>query len=302
MSIEPFPSQKSEVEIHPDKIFPGFMHIVQDPTQNYNVLEIDGYEVATNFSADDIANLLEAPSESDIFGHPYFRHIKPSGIDIIAAGQYFIKEPFIDPKADQQYVITEDSNGKYINCLKDDHQDNIGGSKILMEKLGFQYKQNGGVERFPSPKTIKAHAEKLGVNVQLFPDEGHLDGVSYLNVFANGRYPIATGKEEFYAHDTTDDHLTAVVLGGELLRDTLRDAAREALGGNDVANAAKSIDQFTAHLRANVAPTEVPLMGPISVEKLYEIGQQLGITEEKVDEILNVAKTNARNFEMEVKE
>lgn len=261
-------------------------------------LTIDGFTTRTNLPPDNI------PLVSDTSKHPYDRSLRPSALDDLPVGSYRINHPS-SPDEDfaRKIILTEDEHGKYVNFVSTGLFENLGSSLRLMEMLGYKFPRDSSELQVPTPETLRARAAELGVDITLLPDEDHIDNVTYLQVFAAGSYPVATGDAEYYTHDTQDDHLTAVVLGAEPLRDALQGAAQFALEKDtDHQNRyAAGIDHFTAYLRGVVSPTYNSMPYPYTEKTLRTAGQEIGLTDEDVTDILETARANARSYGMELR-
>jgi len=189
------------------------------------------------------------------------------------------------------------------------------GSDELMTALGYEIAEVEGkldIAAIPTPETAQVAARKLGVDLEYIDTEYALiPGKEYLRAYADGKYPAS---KKNFKHDFEDDHITAMVLGGETLKKALKVAATEGLRDGEVIVyethsktdlAATSLDSFTAELRAVVAP-HAQIAGEAYSEQqgrktLYTRGARIGMSHETVDEILATAQANARKFNMPVK-
>lgn len=238
--------------------------------------------------------------------HPARRSILPSAIDTMPVGAFQIGNPDTsDPRYARKVTITEDVDGKYINQIADMGLiKNIGGTEGMMTALGYKFDKSGygtQVNAAPSPATIQKNAAKLGVEIQFFDDQKLIDGKSYLEAFVDGKFPVSTASAEYYLHDTRDDHLTAMVIGGTPLKNALRDAAKQALeSGADTNAVAKEVDDYTAYLRGAVSPTHNNLDHPYSDYEVRTIGERIGISAQKTAEIFATARANAQQWGMEL--
>jgi hypothetical protein len=187
------------------------------------------------------------------------------------------------------------------------------GASGLMEQLGFVVSPEGKwASESPTPDTFRSKAAALGVDVRFFPDFNLVPAHEYLDTFKNGQYPVALGSGEYYAHDTSDDHITAMVFGGEELKDTLAAAAIRALETGDdalVSDAAAEIDHYTAALRGVINPHGLDTEGPRAEfmaangrKTFHRIGSRLGISPESSDRILTLAQARARQYGIPVQE
>lgn len=261
-----------------------------------DIHDINGFATRTNIPED--LDIFDNSSKTD---HPHRSNLLPSAIDGLPTGEYAIGSPDSDePAFDRKIIVTEDESGRYIEGLKTGLIDNLGSNRKLMQALGYKFQGFGGLNAAPMPETLKQHAADLGVDVEFFPNQGLIDSSDYLGAFSRGAYPVATGNAEYYAHDTQDDHITAMVLGGEPLKAALAHVASEALAvGEDLDNYADAIDRFTAYLRGSVAPTYNQMPMAYDKNTLQFVGQGIGMSESEIDEIFATAHKNAESFGMD---
>lgn len=188
----------------------------------------------------------------------------------------------------------------------------VPGTSKIMRGLGYEVAEIDGHESIvavPTPETVKHAAEQLGVSVELYPETGYINAPEYLGTFARGAYPIAGGNESNYGHDIGDDHLTAMVLGGEPLRDVLQEVSQEALDSNNpelMKSVTADIDTFTGELRRIVSPGQQASLGEAySEQKGYytflDTANKLGLSKDQVDIILTKAIATAEKFGMPVR-
>jgi hypothetical protein len=259
--------------------------------------DINGFSTRTNIPEG--LDIFDKSSKTD---HPHRSSLLPSAIETLPTGEYAIGLPDSDePAFDRKITIIEDETGRYIEGMQTGLVENIGSNRQLMQALGYKFQQGfNSANMAPMPETLKAHAAKLGVDVVFFDDQGLIASDGYLGAFSRGEYPVATGNAEYYAHDTQDDHITAMVLGGEPLKRALAHVASEALAtGEDLDNYADAIDRFTAYLRGSVAPTYNQMPMAYDRNTLQFIGQGIGMSEVEVDEIIGTARENAESFGMD---
>lgn len=181
-------------------------------------------------------------------------------------------------------------------------------STRLMEALGYRIADQNGevvVDGVPTPATVKEAARKLGVDIHFFEDADIIPGDQYLGVIAAGKYPASYGE---YKHDIEDDHLTAVVLGAEPLRDALAQVASASLKGEGlpVNQAALRIDQLTAVLRAVISSHSEFQGEEFGTQKGRQSfmvrAAEIGIAHDQADAILRTAQANAKAYGLDVKE
>lgn len=265
---------------------------------------IDGHTVEMDLPPGILPSEPTPPGEHP--SHPFYRPLLPSALEELPAGSYTVQKPTSPNVRDfDRYInVTEDPEGKRINYIADGLHMNLGRNNNLMTKLGYTFERGlNGIEvgSVPLPSLLQRRAAELGVDVQFFPDQKVIDSPSYLDAFAKGAYPVSTASAEYYTHDTQDDHLTAMVLGGEPLKTALQEAAIEALSSDtNLDNIAGGFDQFTAYLRGTVSPTYNMMQLPYGRNTMHVAGERIGLTPEKVDEILATAQNNALAFGMEV--
>ena len=202
-------------------------------------------------------------------------------------------------ESDEGKVVDRDSMGGM--------WEHPGGVEDLMSDLGYVFVEDDAGNKMlagiPTPETVKEAALKLGVEIEYCDGDPYIDGNVYLGAYRDGKYPASYGH---YKHDIEDDHITALVLGGEQLKDALAGAAGRALDNGDeqvIKDAARDIDAFTATLRSVVAPGI--LLGEAYGETkgratLVRIGAGIGIDQENVDQILKTAQESAEEYGMDV--
>lgn len=172
----------------------------------------------------------------------------------------------------------------------------------LLGKLGYVLAQNKRITALPTPTTFQHAASQHGVSVRIFDGSGRINDVEYLQSFAEGHYPVAAGKENYYLHDISDDHATAMLLGGAPLRDALQGAAAYALeeGKTDVVPGA--IDNYTSLLRLVVVDDgytfdsidQRVMKAPSAVAALHDNGQKMQLPAEMTNGVIEAAYDNAR--------
>jgi|GEM_PF-908422 len=250
--------------------------------------------------------------------------LRPTALDTIPVGKFSVtgeletfddnfqpitmtlNRPIEAAQTDKGKVVSTESFGK----LQDEWklQPDMGD---LMEALGYVTETSDGYRRItaiPTPDTIKRAASKLGVDIKLFPDDGYIPGIDYLQTFADGQYPVSTGKSEFYKHDIEDDHLTSMALGGEPLKSALRTVAAAALqqGEAVIDDTARGIDSLTNALRGVVATSSEFLGSAFGKEASRATFQakaaNIGISAEVANEIIAVAQENGRKYNLHVQQ
>lgn len=288
---------------------------------NLHIEILEGIEYVTNLPEG--ISVFEPTAEGSVVLHPSRRSLLPSAIDAVPAGEYIVKMPESTDGVgsvfdrDKIIVITDSLDGKRINRIhNNDLIKNAGRTETLMTALGAKFEETildegteyetkvyGALKAIPTPNTLRAKAAELGVDIKFIPDQGLIDSKTYLRTFAESKFPVSSASAEYYAHDTSDDHLTAMVLGAEPLKVALRDAAGVALKRNDNLNdMASGVDIFTALLRETLADTYNGSGVRVTPSNLRACGEYIGLADETVDEILKTAQANARKYGIEVRE
>jgi hypothetical protein len=243
--------------------------------------------------------------------------IQPAKLDEVPLGNYVITrrawrldpaKGVSEPELDRQIIVSEGPRGRVFNPDAFKHRDlnkqTNEGTQVLMRALGYAVGADGKIEGTPTPLTIKENALRLGVDIDLL-ETGAIDGRRYLRSYAAGKYPVGAGEEYWYAHDINDDHVTAMVLGGQPLKELLRTAATNVLAANapnrenyegvtSIDDAASAMDTFTNSLGGLLYNRR----GQISegYEGMLRAGTQLGITKQQIDELIISARTKAQVF------
>lgn len=250
----------------------------------------------------------------------------PTKLDAIPIGQFSVSgteeqlDEWFKPKpvtVSRPVAVRETDKGKVIDLESFGAEASRWriepGTSELMTALGYVVAKNGGgydtIAAVPTPETVKKAAAEQGVEIEFFPEHGYIPGSKYLTAFKEGKYPASSGKSVQYKHDIEDDHLTAMVLGGEPLKEALSTAATAALETNDdstINTISQSIDTFTATLRAVIA-SHSQLLGEAygkesGRQTLEECGEDCGIAPEVTAQILATAQAKAHTLNMPVNE
>ena len=274
-----------------------------EPPVDWRRETLDGITFETNLPEGHMP--FEPTAEGMDAVHPARRRLLPSALDALPAGEYVVKKDDTLWQ-DRKIHIIEDNDGKRIDVESTIRTFSNRETKALMQELGFVTSSGGTIREIPTPQTLVEHAARLGVRVHTFPDQGIIKSEDYLQAFRDGEYPVSTGSEQYYLHDSSDDHLTTMVLGGETLRTALQESASRALEGReDLDKYAETIDDFTAQLRAVIAPTlNRPRYDDSEArgrESLHELGKKIGLDPGRVDEIIRATQDKARTFAIPVK-
>ena len=270
----------------------------------------DDYE--TNLPAD--VNVFDSTDSR----MPLYESINPGKLDDLPEGNYFIKgtNPANGSPVDKLMELVLTNDGKYLpsggwhkfgNSI--DLQYTLGAEPLL-ELVGFAFTEQGTL--IPTPITVQRHLKDAGVEAELFADTGAITPEDYVRSFRNGKYPISTGQEGYYAHDIQDDHVTGVILGGELFRDSLSKALEHVfsedgtlqISTEELGALAEGIDRFTQTLRAVTTFSTVTLGEAYGKEKgrqtLMGNGVTIGFDSDTVSQILEASQKRALDLGLEI--
>ena len=266
-----------------------------------------------------------APADSEISSKKPYEQVNPGKLDELPGGIYEIKGT--DPTKEENFIIGTTNkvsksmeivlynDGKYLSSVNQ-----IGNlrpeagpeSNTLLEKVGFVFTDERTL--IPTPLTAQKKLKEAGIDAELFPDTGIIPPTEYVEAFRNGKYPIATGEEGYYSHDIQDDHVTGVILGGEVLKNTLSKALESKISEDgtpivpieEIGVLAENIDRFTQTLRAVTTESSVVLGEAYGIEKgrqtLFKYGMAIGMDEEQIGQILEASQQKARELELPVKQ
>ena len=275
---------------------------------------IGGTEYQTNIP--DGIDVLHIPNDSAL----EYSTVIPSGLDSLSPGEYTTHgledsgDFFAGGKQESEKKIKINLNQYGKTVSSDSLRARFMLSQDagqLVQVVGFDVSEaNSGVfiSGIPTPETVKSACSLVGVDVRLMPEFKTIPGEDYLGAFAAEQYPVATADENSYAHDIEDDHITAMVLGGEPLKKALATAAKEALSTGDqnmIKKRTYEIDNFTATLRGVVSDC-VSLLGEaygseMGRATLIKSGQAMGLEPETVEEILATAQESGRALGLDIK-
>jgi len=243
----------------------------------------------------------------------------PSELDNIAPGTYTFSawvERSRSPSGplelgwhEQTITVRPTEHGKVLDASSFGRVIIPGSAKgrTLLALAGFEIEHNT-VAAVPTPHTVEAACQQQGLAVRLLPHMGEIGCGDYLQAFADGMYPVATGDEEYYFHDIGNDHMTAMVLGGQQLSDALGVAARQALQDAPECQGmiAGNIDKYTSLLRSICleAGEDVRFIrgffGPSLTAELQGIGTILGIANTQTSAIIKLVQDTAREYGVDV--
>lgn len=243
--------------------------------------------------------------------------INPGKLDDLPEGKYFIKgtNPANGDPVDKSMEIVLNNDGKYLPTGYGRQFGNLVpeytlGAEPLLELVGFAFTEKGTL--VPTPITVQRHLKDAGVEAELFADTGVIPPEDYVRSFRDGKYPISTGEEAYYAHDISDDHVTGVVLGGELFRDSLSKALEHVfsedgtlqISTEELGALAEGIDRFTQTLRAVTTYSAITLGEPYGKEKgrqlLMRNGVTIGFDSDTVSQILEASQKRALDLGLEI--
>ncbi len=262
------------------------------------------------------------PSDVNVFDStdprtPLYESINPGKLDELAEGNYFIKgtNPANGNPVNKSMEIVFTKDGKYLPAGYGHQFGNLVpeytlGAEPLLELVGFAFTEKGTL--VPTPITVQRHLKDAGVEAELFADTGVITPEDYVRSFRGGKYPISTGEEAYYAHDISDDHVTGVILGGELFRDSLSKALEHVfsedgtlqISTEELGALAEGIDRFTQTLRAVTTYSAITLGEPYGKEKgrqlLMRNGVTIGFDSDTVSQILEASQKRALDLGLEI--
>ncbi len=174
------------------------------------------------------------------------------------------------------------------------------GSEGLLQALGYEFADDESglyISGAPTPETLRKAAAEYGVEVVFF-DEKEIRSPEYLTAISEGKYPVSY---DYYDHDIGDDHITAFLLGGKLLKDSLSRVAQDALKleRTEQDRITAEIDTFTGLFRLTIATgVDAPMSsgGKSGRQWTHESGRRLGLTETEIEDMLHAGVTNAEQF------
>lgn len=294
-------------------------------------IEINNELVPTAIDGDDREFVTNIPEGIELYnpeGRIPHTELIPGAVDQLpGAGNYVLQtvdqnEPSdIDftsaPPINNETKIIQNENGRFIDIESLEKVPLVTPNmSVLMDKMGYLFEERinsyndepfQALVAIPSPETIKKSCAEMGVEIELFNGMGLISPHEYVQSYSEGKYPVATGNETYYAHDIQDDHLTGVILGGVELRDALAEVSKGVLETeNDeaIGDLAGRIDTFTTVLRSVVAPS-ISTAGEAYGERLgrrtlYQEGERLGFSHDTVEVILSTAQKNATDLGIEI--
>lgn len=209
-----------------------------------------------------------------------------------------------------RFLVNSDNRGHIapdLNTYRSETMDTPEQSPmtVFMERLGYMFVNNHVYA--PSPQTFKKYLEQEGIKVEFFEDEDEISAEEFVDAYARGSYPVGAKEMNYYRHDISDDHVVALMLGGEELQRTLahyvklaRDKGEISLG--DLTN---EIDNFTSIFKFAVLPPSASASDypGYSLSSLHAKnvrnglkGFSLSIPDEKIDDLIAIAQQRAHDF------
>lgn len=232
--------------------------------------------------------------------------ILPTMLDQVPLGKYVVtkrsriynkEEGATEAKLDREITIRETAKGRVVNpeafTVRGANTQANAGVETLLAELGYEVAEDGRITGTPTPETIKRNAINVGVDVELL-DASKIDVRTYVQAFANGKYPVAATNEDYYTHDINDDHITAMALGGEMLNVMLRVAATNALKNNTYDAAAGSIDMFTNSLGGMLYTRKAQFT--TGYEGVQKHGKELGFSQREIDNLVMFTRGRAVEY------
>jgi len=116
--------------------------------------------------------------------------------------------------------------------------------------------------------------------------------------------------ESYYGHDIGDDHITSVLLGGDVLRYVLSTVleskfssdGKSLVSEQELGELAEGLDRFTQTLRAIVTPSSVTFGEAYGTERgkitLSNYGNMLGLSSETIAHVLEAAQQKAQELDL----
>ena len=174
------------------------------------------------------------------------------------------------------------------------------GSERLLHALGYEFasdESDSYISGVPTPETLRKAAAEYGVEVEFF-DEKEIRSPEYLATVADGKYPVSYA---YFDHDIGDDHITAFLLGGGLLKGSLSRVAQDALQLDRVEQdrITAEIDNFTGLYRGAIAEgVDAPMSsdGKTGRQYVHESGKEMGLTESEIEDMLQVGLARSKDF------
>ncbi|MGZ6004989.1 MAG: hypothetical protein ACXWLH_02460 [Candidatus Saccharimonadales bacterium] len=247
--------------------------------------------------------------------------INPSALDRLSPGNYRVFSADVHgptyyddtPHGYREIQIKETPAGRVVNLSAfklSEAADTTYSSGNLLRSLGYEVDEDGNITGIPTPATVTNAAASLDVEVMPVnaANYGEIDPFTYINAFAEGKYPISVNSEELYVHDIHDDHITTLVLGGEPLKTVLKSMAKRA---SEMINNApdENIRRSIAEKSADVIDTVTNSLGgnvysrpaaTTSLSGMLEKAEYLGINETEINNIIEIIKENAQKFGIKI--
>lgn len=233
--------------------------------------------------------------------------LNPRDLDLLAPGSYTISfagedqvKPYVVARS---IIISEGPQGLVVDretfnpAFGDDSQ--LGWTLLpdgiqIMQSLGYAIGEDElgcYISGIPTPQTFQRAAAKQGIEIEFF-DQKEIRSPDYLLAFSQGNYPVSYA---YYDHDISDDHITALVLGGEPIMRSLKRIAGEGLNRDrefqDSLTA--GIDTYTMVYRAAISTGLNTIMAQdkTAQEWVHQVGQEIGLTVDEINAILAAGRT-----------
>lgn len=236
----------------------------------------------------------------------FVEDVEPDLLDDMEPGIYFMDSMRHDSTAVTERYQAEVVVTKYGKSITGFNGWYPSDAPDLAETLGFWVVNSEGeiVSALPSPQSLAKACAELGLDVKLMHNFGIIPAKEYLDVYARGEYPVATGEFYDYKHDIGFDHLPAMICGGKPLRDALKIAASCTPTGKDSEFTAV-VDDFTFLLTQYIstgsvsrtnkdsARSSILLSGKKAEKTICRVARRLEIPNDDTDNIIKEARSNA---------
>lgn len=178
------------------------------------------------------------------------------------------------------------------------------GGRSFLEAIGYIF-VNDQVYA-PTPETFKLFCAQQGIQVEIHKDKSHLKADEYLKAYREGRYPVGA-LDYFYSHDIQDDHITALIVGGQELQQAIARSIETSLASGIMSaeDLTSLIDSFTASFRSVILPHGTlgeaygKEQGRHTLQKYVD---SIGISPETMDKLIATAQQRAQTFGLTPKE
>ncbi len=241
--------------------------------------------------------------------------LNPKDLDKLEPGAYtiyFAGDDQVEPYVPARSIIMRSGpKGLVVDseCFTPTFDDDSAGwtllagneSQGLLQSLGYEFASDESgsyISGIPTPETFRKAAAEHGIEVVFF-DEKDIRSPEYLAAIAEGKYPVSY---DYFDHDIGDDHITAFLLGGAPLRESLQRIAQGALQLDraEQDRITAEIDSFTGLYRGaiNVEVDRDTVGSKKYREWIHESGAKLGLTESEIEEVLASGIAKAEQFKI----